>query len=285
MTAPPDDAVLQRRYGHLEALVGFLDADAFRLFCMLGSLSPSEAAPVLEVGVFCGRSLAGLALAFPDAPAVGVDPMFEAFDNEHALEGEGAFLTRAAGGATPEERLATLRRVLEALSADGDAGLSERVTVERVTQAQFLADPTDDAVFQAVHLDGEHTYAAVEEAMNHLPVLLIEGGWLIMDDFSNPGFPEIAEAIHRHPSFRNELIPAVYGFNKGVFLYRPDAPRLRTVLDALEAWCRKAGYLVRLLADGSMVVHPQMEPGPRPRLTLRQRFAKKLRRLADRIGP
>lgn len=249
------EEVLLRRFRHLERLPGFLDVDAFRLFCILGGLNSEISAHVVEIGVFCGRSLTGLALAFPEARVVGVDPMFDDFDNEYALEGEGAFLAEVANGATPDDRLKTLRRVLHDLESDGEDGLVNRVSVSRVTQTTFLAELEGPATNQVVHLDGEHTYAAVEEALDHLPALLVGGGWLIVDDFSNPGFPEIAEAIHRHASFRADLSPAVFGFNKGIFLFRADAERRRASLERIEREWKSLDYVVRRLGDGALVIH------------------------------
>jgi len=276
-----DSGLLRQRYKTLLQLAGFLQEDAFRLFCLMGRLSSTPAAPVLEVGVFCGRSLAALALAFPDAEAVGVDPMFEELDNEYALEGEGEYLAQAAGHASPERRLAVLSEVLKALETDGETGIASRIRIERITQTQFLGSPAADRANQLVHLDGEHTYAAVKEALDHLPRLLLPGGWLVMDDFSNPGFPEISEAIHRHIHFRDELLPVVYGFNKGVFLWRATATHLSDVLENMDGAWRTTNYLVRRMTDGSMVIDRKTPaPATETRRTLRQRVARKLRRLA-----
>jgi predicted O-methyltransferase YrrM len=281
MTAQPPISV-QRYFPLIHRLPGFLTADMLQLFSFMAQMIPSGN-PVLEIGVFCGSSLAGLACAFPDAGIVGVDPFFQDFGSSPAFPEEAEFLTLASNFMSPEKRKENLWAVLRALD-EQHAGLSsvKRVRLVESTQTEYLQGFLGRERFQLIHIDGEHTYQAIKDCLDALVLVLDPCSWIVVDDLLNAGFPDISEAVHQHPSYRTEFWPAFYGFNKGVFLYRPrSADYLASIKFQFKTLYAGSDYVLREMHDGAVYVARRMSsPIPNKarwsRLRAASRFCMKL---------
>jgi len=247
-----NDETLRRNFEVIERLRGWFDLEACMLLGELRALRFQEALPILEVGVFCGRSLAALASLYPDVRTLGVDPFYPDFGQSPAFADEAEILRAKAADTGPEERIAALQRALAELDRRNGTGLSAHVTLHRETEEAFLARNTER--FQLIHIDGEHTFAAVTRSLDHLPRTLAANGWLIVDDFLHAGFPDISEAVHRHPSFRRDLWPIAFGANKGVFLRTADIDGVRACTAGLAERYRTMGAVLREMHDGALAV-------------------------------
>ena len=247
------DERMRRDFALVSPLRGFFELDAFLLFKILRELNYHPRIPVLEVGVFCGRSLAALASLYPEVCVHGVDPFYADFGASPAFADEAGLLKDKSAGQTPEARIAAIKATFAALDRQNGTALAKTLVLHRMTEAEFLASNRER--FQLIHIDAEHSFAAVTASLDNLPRTLIPGGWLVFDDFLNPGFPDISEAVHAHRLFRRGLWPIVYGANKAVFLYAeteaPSAPDLRA---KIESRYRELGAVVRPMHDGTPMV-------------------------------
>lgn len=246
------DSEIDANFAVIANLNGFLDAPAYGLFAALRDLHADPVAPVLEIGVFCGRSLAAIASLYPGRPAIGVDPFFADFANSPSFDDEAEILTSKAGAASPDERQRLFWAAVAQLDALNGSARRSTIALHKVTEAEFTN--YNDQRFQLMHIDGEHTYQAVRFSLDHLDSTLMPGGWLVVDDFLHPGFPGISEAVHTHPRFRHDLIPVAYGFNKAVFLWRPAPGLADTMKSALITRYQSAEYVIREMHDGAPVI-------------------------------
>lgn len=253
----PEDgkcSIQGREFAFISSLPGFLSRDAYDLLCKLSPACSEKAPAVLELGVFCGRSLLALGFAFGNvSQVIGVDPFYENFKNSPALEGEGEFLDQASFALTRYERIALLDRALKG-SEEFRPGLSARLILRQMTQCSFFETKKDSERFDVVHVDREHTFGAVYEFLEQADRTLNYNSLVIIDDFLNPGFPGISEAVHTHSTYKKELFSVLYGFNKAVFVYRPQSRETSVLSDRLAAAYRADGKLVRPLGDDSIAV-------------------------------
>ena len=271
-----DPKKLNDQFNIIAGLRGFLQFEPFRLFAALANAMPNNPLAVLEIGVFCGRSLAGLACAFPTSSIVGVDPMFSDFLNSPAVSGEAEFLAENAGDLSPTDRVNALNRVLGRLEADFGTPFRDRVQLHRVTQEEFLAKESAVQLFKFCHIDGEHTFLAVRNLLDSLPRLVGPDSVIVFDDFHNEGFPDISEAVFTHASHKTSLFPLLFGLNKGVYVFEPN-DRGRYAHDVAEYFPNTA-YNVRWLPDGSFTI------APRPLAVPKRSFTRRvLRRIAQRF--
>ena len=239
----------------ISRLAGCMNHEAYLLFRNLYRVKHLEKLPVLEIGVFCGKSLLCLASSFPDIPVTGVDPFCESFYSG-AFEDEAEHLTRLSDNVPPQERIKRLYDIVDLLDKKNKTNLINLVKLELKTQEEFLATYDKKIKFQAVHLDGEHTYSAIKDAIDYFDDILIEGAWIIFDDFTNPGFPSIPEAVHCHKDYKKTFFPVFYGFNKAVFLYKPDSMNyLNGIIDRLYLLYEKykTRYIIRRMHDYSFL--------------------------------
>lgn len=285
-TLMPLDAV-QSDFDIISRLRGFLTLDGFGLFCNLRQLSYMPGKPVLEIGVFCGRSLAGLACAFEQVEVVGVDPFYEDFNNSPALEGEAEYLALAAKNMSAEERISVFWKIVDSITRKKANNLRTRIRLLRTTQDEFFRQRLGEERYQLVHVDGEHTYEAVNSCLDMLDNLLVPGAWLVIDDLLNWGFPDISRAVHTHRGFRRAFWPVFYGFNKGVFMVKPDCrARVSTAKERIYAAysSRPEHYVVRRTCDMAVVAYRR----PKPRATVEKRarrsFVSAMLRVVQRLA-
>jgi predicted O-methyltransferase YrrM len=241
---------LQEEYEALQRLPGFMDLEMMMLFEHLAEVMPSED-PVLEIGVYCGRSLGGLACSFPQSRIVGVDPFYENYAESPAFEDEAAFLSRTSNQLSAEARKRRFWDVVRFLDREFSLNTEARVELREITQEAFLEQHNESEQFQLVHIDGEHTFSAVSECLDALQSLLRPNAWVVVDDLLNPGFPDISDAVHSHAAYRKQLHPVFYGFNKAVYLFSPSSLGLvDAAVTELKRLYEVPGYTTRTMHDG-----------------------------------
>ncbi len=278
----PQPTSVERYFPLIHLLPGFLTADMLELFTSMREMIPSGN-PVLEIGVFCGSSLAGLACAFPHVGIVGVDPFYQDFGLSPAFPEEAEFLTMASNSMSAEKRKENLWAVLRALDKQ-HAGLASAKRVELVesTQTEYLQRIRGQKRFQLIHIDGEHTYQALKDCLDALVHVLDPCSWIVVDDLLNAGFPDISEAVHVHSGYRTDFWPVFYGFNKGVFLYRPkSSDYLVSIKSQFKMLYDDPNYVLREMHDGAIYVarrpsSPMLKTSRRTHLRAAWRFYMKL---------
>lgn len=237
----------QSEYEEIIKLPGCLGSDAFKLFKNLSELNYKTIDKALEIGVFCGRSLLGIALAFPNAKVVGVDPFFEDFSDSPAFENEAAYLRNKSGNTTKKQRIEKIW-----LIADRLPKTKGRIRLEECTQDAFITKNTEK--FDLVHIDGEHSYKAVFDIIDQFNNVLSPDSLVIVDDMPSPAFPEISEAVYAHPNYNKNLFPIFYGFNKAVFIYSPSNKEvLFDIKNKLYNSYNSNIYTTRKMHDGSIM--------------------------------
>lgn len=79
--------------------------------------------------------------------------------------------------------------------------------------------------FRWIHIDGEHTAQAVSNDLAIAELLLGDRGMLVMDDFFNPGYPQVTQAVFQFLNAQpGRLTMVLCGFGKA-YLCRPRAAR------------------------------------------------------------
>lgn len=231
---------------------GFLSFPVFKLFSHIKDLSLNNNAnknlPVLEIGVYCGMSLLGLGLIYKDKKIIGIDPFFEFFEGT-TFDEEAKFLQHKSGYMSGKERLNTLLKKIESLE------MSNRMRVEAITQEAYLENGKFEK-HQLIYIDGEHTYKSVASFLDELDHLLAANGFLVFDDFLNQGFPGVTEATHTHVSYKKNLFPVCYAFNKAVFIYKPTEEYFAMVMEKTKQYIEKNGLKSRKCDnDDSLIIH------------------------------
>ena len=243
----------KNNYEIIAQLPGFLDFEAYKLFYLLQEIN-LRYRNILEIGVFCGRSLAALASVFPTAKFIGVDPFYENFRKSPAYKDEANYLSNASNKQKPEERINNLWKIISLLDKRNRTELLKNISLAKTTQDEFF-NTCKKTKFQLCHVDGEHTFRAIEKFLNILPSFFSRGSIIIIDDFLNPGFPDISEAVHTHPCYKKSLFPFVYAFNKAVFIYKPNTGRtIASIRRLLTLKYSETNYIVRRLYDGSLMI-------------------------------
>lgn len=237
----------QFEYDTIKKLHGCLGSDAFKLFKNLSKLKDKDVNKALEIGVFCGRSLLGIAFAFKTTEITGVDPFFENFSDSTALENEAMYLQNKSGNTTKKQRIENIWLV-----AGRFPELKKRLKLKQYTQEIFLTKNTEK--FNLIHIDGEHSYKAVFDIINQFKNILSSDSLVIIDDMPNPGFPEISEAVYVHPDYNKNIFPVFYGFNKSVFVYSPvNKHTLSDLKNKLYNLYNSKIYTTRIMHDGSIM--------------------------------
>ncbi|MBT4651906.1 MAG: class I SAM-dependent methyltransferase [Candidatus Pacebacteria bacterium] len=250
------DKQVSEIYQKINKLNGLFSIDAYYFFVSLNQVFQYKLISILEIGVFCGKSLIGLASAFPLAnKIVGVDPFFENFHNSFALKGEAEELISASGNMTPKQRLSKLHKVAKIISKIFSNNIQEKIVIHKTTQEQYLKLRKQSPEFSIIHVDGEHSYNAVKDLLDNLPSILKPGGIIIIDDILNIGFPGIAEALFRHHNYKKTLFPLVYAFNKGVFIYKSAKFFRQNILEKITEIYNSSDYNIRVLHDNSLMIY------------------------------
>jgi len=153
---------------------------------------------IVEVGVFCGRSLADLAHMARESGKglriIGVD----------TFRGSPEFSGLVMWEGKPFEQAPSAALIGECFSQLHGAGVLDDVTLivsDSVKAAQLL---TDGSVF-AVFLDGDHSLSALSADIAAWGPKVSPGGYLAGDDLDVPGFPGVRAAVEQFsPNFKHD---------------------------------------------------------------------------------
>ena len=196
---------LRRYLRAFDQIPGWFSPDAYLLVAAYHQLLADEGltGEVLEIGVYHGLSAIGFAaLREPGKRFVAID----LFEKPNAAHGdESLFGSR-------ECFMANMARFYDDVSfITAIAGVSAAVR------------PADlGAEFALCHVDGGHTAAEVYADIELCAAVTRPGGLVVLDDFSAPAFPGVAEAALRfHLAAPGTLRPIALGFNKAVFQRQP----------------------------------------------------------------
>ena len=137
--------------------------------------------PVAEVGAFEGRFFIALAKSLPEGErALGID-VFE-WPNPQVID---RFEANCARHGVPAEKRVTWK-------AD-----SNKMTAEEL-RAKVGGSPV-----RFIHVDGEHSQAALTKDLELATAVIGDGGVIVLDDMLHPGYPTLMVAVQayldRHP--------------------------------------------------------------------------------------
>lgn len=186
-------------YGHID---GWFSPNAAALWDSLLTYQTRSGigAHFMEIGVYKGKSAALLALhGTSEATAVWVDAV---------LRREAVDVIRAI---RPENNL-----FIEDVS-------------KNLADSNHLIGP--ERSFRWVHIDGEHSGAAVTNDLEIAERLIAPDGIICVDDFMNPRYPQITMAAFRFLEARKGALTLfLTGFNKGYACRREAANRYLTYI-------------------------------------------------------
>jgi predicted O-methyltransferase YrrM len=137
--------------------------------------------PVAEIGPFEGRFFIAMAHALgPGEVALGID-LFD-WPNPQVID---RFEANCAKHGVPPERRITWK-------ADS-----------RTMRPDELLAKLESARVRFLHIDGEHSRAALTKDLELATAVLAPGGVIVLDDMLHPGYPTLMVAVHeylaRHP--------------------------------------------------------------------------------------
>jgi predicted O-methyltransferase YrrM len=137
--------------------------------------------PVAELGAFEGRFFIALAKALGDGErALGID-IFE-WPNAQVID---RFEANCARHAVPSDKRITWK-------ADSN----------KMAPGELLAKLGGEKV-RLIHVDGEHTQAALTKDLELATAVIKDGGVIVLDDMLHPGYPTLMLAVQayldRHP--------------------------------------------------------------------------------------
>lgn len=141
--------------------------------------------PVAEIGVFEGRFLIALAHALePGEVALAVD-LFE-WPDAGVQERFEANATRHGIG--PERRV----------TVKADSGT--------MAPADLIAHARGERL-RLIHIDGEHSRAALTKDLALATACLAEGGLIVLDDMLHPGYPTLMVAVQHFLDAHPNIVP------------------------------------------------------------------------------
>ena len=137
--------------------------------------------PVAEVGAFEGRFFIAMAKALGEGErALGID-VFE-WPNAQVID---RFEANCARHGVPADKRTTWK-------ADSN----------KMTAEELLAK-AGGAPVRFIHVDGEHSQAALTKDLELATAVIGDGGVIVLDDMLHPGYPTLMVAVHayleRHP--------------------------------------------------------------------------------------
>ena len=184
----------------IDSIPGWFSREAHVIWhCLLAFQAESNIrGPLMEIGVFKGRSAAVLAghRNVPEDHLVLVDNS-TTFDKDAVL--------------------AHVRKLSPDLATD-------QITLLAMPSARLMEQPNvaeRRGRFRFIHIDGEHTGTAVYGDLESADMLLSEDGLVSVDDFFHPAFAQITEAVYRYLlGHHYSFVLLLAGFNKA-YLARP----------------------------------------------------------------
>lgn len=181
---PAVEAYLSDGY---ERVVGMSSRFAAAICARLLRLQTEEGVtgPIAEIGAFEGRFFIALALALePDEIALGID-IFEWPNPEVQDRFEANCLKY---GIAPQRRV----------TIKGDAGA--------MAPAALLAHARGEKL-RFIHVDGEHSRAALSKDLALATACLSEGGLIVLDDMLHPGYPTLMVAVQDYLEANPGIVP------------------------------------------------------------------------------
>ncbi len=177
---PAVDAYLEQSY---DKVIGMSSRFAAGICCGLMRIQSElgVAGPVAELGAFEGRFFIALAKSLHDGErALGIDT-FE-WPNPQVLD---RFEANCVRQGVPAEKRITWK-------ADSN----------KMTPDELLAKLNGERV-RLIHVDGEHTQAALSKDLALATAVIRDGGVIVLDDMLHPGYPTLMVAVQayleRHP--------------------------------------------------------------------------------------
>jgi hypothetical protein len=177
---PAVDAYLEESY---DKVIGMSSRFAAAICCGLMRIQSELGitGPVAELGAFEGRFFIALAKSLRDGEyALGIDT-FE-WPNPQVIDRFEANCVRQ--GVAAEKRITW--------KADSN----------KITPEELLAKLDGEKV-RLIHVDGEHTQAALTKDLELATAVTRDGGVIVLDDMLHPGYPTLMLAVQayldRHP--------------------------------------------------------------------------------------
>jgi len=177
---PAVDAYLEQGY---DKVIGMSSRFAAGICCGLMRIQSELGVkgPVAELGAFEGRFFIALAKALQDSErALGID-IFE-WPNPQVID---RFEANCARHDVPAHKRITWK-------ADSN----------KMAPEELLAKLSGEKV-RLIHVDGEHTQAALTKDLELATAVIGDGGVIVLDDMLHPGYPTLMVAVQayldRHP--------------------------------------------------------------------------------------
>lgn len=181
---PAVEAYLTEGY---DRVVGMSSRFAAAVCARLLRLQTEEgvAGPIAEIGAFEGRFFIALAHALePGEIALGID-IFEWPNPEVKDRFEANCLKH---GIAPERRV----------TIKADAGA--------MSPAELIGHASGDKL-RFIHIDGEHSRAALTKDLTLATACLSEGGLIVLDDMLHPGYPTLMVAVQDYLAANPGIVP------------------------------------------------------------------------------
>lgn len=141
--------------------------------------------PIAEIGAFEGRFFIALAHALePGEIALGID----IFDWPNPQVKDRFEANCLKHGIAPERRV----------TIKADAGA--------MTPAELIAHARGDRL-RFIHVDGEHSRAALAKDLALATACLAEGGLIVLDDMLHPGYPTLMVAVQDYLAANPGIVP------------------------------------------------------------------------------
>lgn len=172
---PAVDAYLEESY---DKVIGMSSRFAAAVCCGLMRIQSelSVTGPVAELGAFEGRFFIALAKSLKDGErALGIDT-FE-WPNPQVID---RFEANCVRQGVPTEKRITWK-------ADSN----------EITSKELLAKLGGEKV-RLIHVDGEHTQAALTKDLELATAVIRDGGVIVLDDMLHPGYPTLMVAVQAY---------------------------------------------------------------------------------------
>ncbi len=185
--SPGHPAVAAYLASGYDSVVGMSSRFAAAICARLLRLQTEEglAGPIAEIGAFEGRFFIALAHALqPGEVALGVD-IFSWPNDEVKDRFEANCLKH---GIAPERRV----------TVKGDSGA--------MTPAE-LTGHAGGQQFRFIHIDGEHSRAALGKDLALATACLSDGGMIVLDDMLHPGYPTLMVAVQDYLEANPGIVP------------------------------------------------------------------------------
>lgn len=179
---PAVDAYLEESY---DKVIGMSSRFAAAVTCGLMRIQSDlgVAGPVAELGAFEGRFFIALAKSLKDGErALGIDT-FE-WPNPQVID---RFEANCVRQRVPAEKRITWK-------ADSN----------KITPEELLAKLADEKV-RLIHVDGEHTQAALSKDLELATAVIRDGGVIVLDDMLHPGYPTLMLAVQAYLDRRPDM--------------------------------------------------------------------------------